>query len=161
MFTLVDIRNIAIQIEQNGEASYRHAAQNTNHSEIAKLFEMMAADEQKHAQWFERMAVAEKTIAKDAQIEEMGRELLQGMMAQQTFSLQRERLAAAVDVLDALRQSIEFENDTVLFYEMLHSFLDDSDTMRQIELIIEEERSHIAKLYEIIRMVESERQSTR
>lgn len=159
MFTLMDIRNIAIQIEQNGEASYRDAAESTDHSEIARIFEMMAADEQKHAQWFEKMIVPTETAPKDARIEEMGRELLQGMMAQQTFSLQQEQLAAAQDALDALRQSIEFENDTILFYEMLHSFLDDTATMRQIELIIEEERTHIDKLNEIIRMLDAERQT--
>lgn len=160
MFTLVDIRDIAIQIEKNGQASYLEAAQSAKDPEVAKFFKMMADDEYKHAQWFERMLLPEEPVAKDTHIEQMGRELLQGMMTQQTFSLDKNKLAAVTDVLDAVRQSIEFEQDTILFYEMLHSFLEDSHTMRQIEIIIAEEQSHIDKLEEIMNMLVTERQSS-
>lgn len=158
MFTLEDVRNIAIQIEINGETAYRQAAEITKNSEIAKSFAMMADDEQKHAQWFEKLKAPGRALTQEEQIEKIGRDLLQGMMAQQTFSLETGTLASALNLADALRQSIEFENDTILFYEMLHGFLDDSKAMRQIELIIEEERSHIDKLNEIARFVNGQKQ---
>ncbi|MDA8139624.1 MAG: ferritin family protein [Desulfobacteraceae bacterium] len=162
MFTVEDIRDIAVQIERNGEAAYQHAAENTNHPEIAKLFRMMATDEHKHIQWFEKMSTLEPPVmveGQDPQIVQMGRELLQNMMAQQTFSLQSETLAKVTNIFDALRQSVEFEKDTILFYEMLSDFLDDRQTMRQLELIISEERTHIEKLNEIIKMLEAENQT--
>jgi len=149
MFTLSDIRDIALQIERNGESTYRRAAQSARAQKIAHLLLEMAEEERKHAKWFERIDMLSHFVAKDTRIEEMGRELLQKMVAQQTFSLDAARLAATQDVQELLDQSIEFENDTILFYQMLHSFLDDSETMAQLEHIIGEERAHIEKLKEI------------
>jgi hypothetical protein len=61
------------------------------------------------------------------QIAEMGRELLQNITAKQTFSLDAERLIAAEDIYAVLQQSREFEKDTILFYEMLHDFLEEGE----------------------------------
>lgn len=149
MFTLSDIRDIALQIERNGENTYRFAAKSARASKIAHLLLEMAEEEKKHAKWFESIDVLVHFVAKDPRIEEMGRELLQKMMAQQTFSLDAARLATTQDVQELLDHSIEFENDTILFYQMLHSFLDDSITMAQLERIIGEEQAHIEKLKEI------------
>ena len=150
MFTLSDICDIAIQIERNGENAYREAAKQARTPEVVRLFEMLAEDETKHMHWFEQMDVNQSFTAKDQQIARMGRELLQEMMAPQTFSLDREALAAADSSQKVLHQSIEFEKDTILFYEMLASFLDDEKTKQQLDLIIEEEHSHIDKLQEIL-----------
>lgn len=150
MFTLADICNIAIQIERNGESTYREAAGIARLPEVAKLLEMMAEDEAKHARWFEQIDVNQEFSDKDKHIAEMGRKLLQEMMSPQTFSLDKGSLATAEHPQDVLHQSIEFENDTILFYEMLFGFLDDEQTKLQLERIITEERSHIDKLNEIL-----------
>ncbi len=149
MFTLSDIREIALQIERNGESVYRRAAQSSRTPKIARLLNEMADEEQKHARWFEHLNGALPLIAKDPRIEQMGKDLLQKMLVQQTFSLDESRLAATREAQDLLDQAVEFENDTILFYEMLHSFMDDSTTMAQLELIIEEEQAHIEKLKEL------------
>lgn len=160
MFTLADICNIAIQIELNGEAAYRRAAQNSKYPDIISFFERMADEEKHHAEWFRNLSTATGPVDKDAQIEEMGRELLQNMMAHQTFSMDTQSLACADSMAAALQQSIEFENDTILFYEMLHSFLEDSNTMGHLEAIIAEEQSHIDKLKRIAQKLVVENQTT-
>lgn len=149
MFTLSDIREIALQIEHNGESTYRRAAQSSRTPKIARLLSEMADEEQRHARWFERLDVSMHWDAKDPRIEQMGKDLLQKMMAQQTFSLDESRLAATREVQDLLDQAIEFENDTILFYQMLHGFMDDSATMAHLERIIDEEQAHIEKLKEL------------
>jgi rubrerythrin len=150
MFTLADICDIAIQIERNGESAYREAAEKNRIPEVVKLLEMLAEDEARHAHWFEQIDVNQPFTGDDEQIAEMGRELLQGMMAPHTFSLDKEALADAGDIQDVIHQSLEFEKDTILFYEMLSGFLDDDATKNQLAHIIEEERSHIEKLNEIV-----------
>ena len=149
MFTLSDICEIALQIERNGESVYRRAAQDSRTAKIARLLTEMADEEQKHARWFEHLNGSMPLIAEDPRIEQMGKDLLQKMMIQQTFSLDESRLAATREVQELLDQAIEFENDTILFYQMLHSFMDDSAAMAQLELIIEEEQAHIKKLKEL------------
>ncbi len=150
MFTLADICDIAIQIERNGESAYREAAQKSQVPEVVKLLEMLAEDEARHTRWFEQIDVAQPFTEKDQHIAKMGRDLLQEMMAPQTFSLNKGEMAAAEHPQDVVHQSIEFEKDTILFYEMLSGFLDDDKVRHQLEKIIEEERSHIDKLREIL-----------
>lgn len=158
MFTLADICNIAIQIEQNGEAAYRRASANSRNGEVADFFSLMADEEKRHAAWFANLCNKVNIPAKDQQIEKMGRELLQKMMAHQTFSMDSEKLAESNNIEEALSQSIEFENDTILFYEMLHSFLEDTETMAHLETVINEEQSHIERLKQIAGMLAAENQ---
>jgi rubrerythrin len=45
---------------------------------------------------------------------------------------------------------IEFENDTILLYEMLESLITDEETAEKLSLIIGEERTHISELQELL-----------
>ena len=46
--------------------------------------------------------------------------------------------------------AIEFEQDTVLFFEMFESFLEDQGSLKSLNRIIEEERRHIQVLEEYL-----------
>jgi rubrerythrin len=147
MFTIADIRDIAIQIERNGEAAYLQASEAVDDPELIRLFRKMADQEKEHARWFEQMQLPQDPERQDPQIAEMGRELLQTITAKQTFSLDAERLIAAEDIRAVLQQSREFEKDTILFYEMLYDFLAEGEASRRhLIKIIEEERTHIEQL---------------
>ena len=76
----------------------------------------------------------------------MGRELLQDIVRSQTFSLKGRQLAEADDLEELIAQSIEFEQDTIDFYEFLASFLDDPRAMEQMRRIIDQEREHVRQL---------------
>ncbi len=52
MFTIGDIRNIAIQIERNGEETYREASKVAKDSDVVEMLVWMADEEQRHAKWF-------------------------------------------------------------------------------------------------------------
>jgi rubrerythrin len=54
-------------------------------------------------------------------------------------------------VKDLLGLAIEFEKDTVLFYEMIGTFIQDGETLNQLKAIIEEERGHITILEDYVR----------
>jgi rubrerythrin len=53
-------------------------------------------------------------------------------------------------VHDLIAIFIEFEQDTVLFYETLKPFIEDNDTLNYLNKIIAEENNHIAKLHEFL-----------
>jgi rubrerythrin len=147
MFTIADIRDIAIQIERNGEAAYLQAGEMVEDPELRRLLRTMAGQEKEHAHWFEQMQLPLDPERQNPQIAEMGRELLQTITAKQTFSLEAERLIAAEDICAVLQQSREFERDTILFYEMLYDYLEEGEVARrQLIKIIEEEKIHIKHL---------------
>lgn len=147
MFTLADICDIAVQIEENGEATYRKAAKNTDHKMLADMLKRMADDELQHATWFRKLdRDQDVTQAKQDDIENMGRALLREMVKDKTFSLDAEQLAKAGTIKALLDQSLSFEQDTIVFYQMLQSFIDDSHVRDQLERIIEQENEHILQI---------------
>ena len=83
-------------------------------------------------------------------MEEMGRQVFGGMLGEKSFS-HREVDFSRVDRLDDLIGIfIEFEKDTVLFYETLIPFIEDNSTLHYVSKIIAEENNHIKKLHEVL-----------
>jgi rubrerythrin len=146
MFTITDICNIAIQIERNGEMAYRSAALKSPDPQLAHMLNWMADEEVRHAQWFESMQPAAKASGEYDELETMGRSLLQEMMKNQTFSLDENRLTELDDIVHLLTRCVEFEQDTILFYEMLRSFVDETEVVEQLDAIIAQEHGHVDQL---------------
>ena len=147
MFTIADICDIAVQIEQNGEATYRKAAANCSDTELADLLNRMANEEHQHAKWFQNLNNSREVLDSEQQeLENMGRTLLREMVKDKTFSLDADKLSKAENLHAFLDQSIAFEHDTVVFYEMLQGFIDDAHVRFQLDRIIAQERDHIHQI---------------
>jgi rubrerythrin len=146
MFSVQDICDIAIQIEKNGEKVYRDAQKIAHDVKLRELLGWMADDEKRHIQWFLNLARNIQKTTKDPQIEALGKSLLRDSIGNQTFSLTQKKINQAVTIEQIIKQSIEFEKDTIIFYEMVSKFIDDEEIIAQIERIIEEERGHIKTL---------------
>ena len=149
MFTVADIREIAVQIERNGEAAYRAAAEIIKDSAIRDIFIWMAEEEKHHAAFFSRIASAEPLSEEQQELEKMGRQLLQEMVADQTFSLDKEMLLKTTDFEEALTQAQLLEKDTIMFYEFLLNLVSDEEARLQLEQVIEEEKRHVEQLGEM------------
>lgn len=149
MFTLADIRNIAIQIERNGEESYRNAGRLAGDPEIAGIMNWMADEEKNHAQWFADLRSDKPLTTEQEELEAMGKALLQEMIKGNTFLLAQSELENAATFCEVITRSQTFEQDTILFYEFLLGLIDDKETVTQLQRIIQEERNHLRRLSEI------------
>jgi rubrerythrin len=150
VFSIGDILDLAIQIEKNGEKVYRKAAERASRKSLASLFQSLAHEEVRHAEWFSELKDKVHKTTEDPRLEEMGKKVLQGILGDQTFSLKEAGLEKIEAVEDVLKTAIEFEKDTALFYEMIRSFLNDEETLRHLVTIIEEENRHITLLQEAL-----------
>ncbi len=146
MFTVTDICNIAIQIEKNGEETYLNASKTADDDHISEILVWMAKEEAHHIKWFENFRAEIEVSAEQQEIEEMGKSLLQDMVKGNGFLLEQSELENAENVASVISRSIELEQDTILFYEFLSGILEDKETIKQLEKIIEEERNHIKQL---------------
>jgi rubrerythrin len=149
MFTLKEISDLAVQIENNGESVYREVAAKVDDLVLKSMLEAMARDEEQHARWFRRLSSVElsRGAVVDDELESMGRALLMDMLSDQTFSLSADQLKNAVTMTDVIAQAEEFEKDTIIFYEMLADFVDESEAATQLREIITEEYAHIENLH--------------
>ena len=146
MFTFGDIRNIAVQIEKNGEESYRNAGRIAKDPEIARIMNWMADEEKCHGAWFENLRSTKPITAEQQEMEALGKSLLQDMIKGNTFLLSQSELDNVATLVEVITQSQVFEQDTILFYEFLLGLIDDQDTAVQLQKIIEEERNHLRRL---------------
>jgi rubrerythrin len=142
MFTFEDIREIALNIERNGEETYRRAARLCPDINIARLLTAMADDESRHYQWLATLSSARELSEKEQEMERMGRHLLEEMMAGNPFLPSSDDLAAAASLEEVLQRSRDFEEDTIVFYQFLLSLLEDAAAIKEMNNIIAEEGRH-------------------
>ena len=148
MFTLTDIIEIALQIEKNGESTYRRAQRKTSDPSLADLLGLLADEELEHQRWFAEFKSRVGTKPADKNLEVLGRELFQKILGEKAFSLDDVDLSQVPDIQAVMRISAEFEQDMVVFYEMLEPFVEDAQSRDDLRLIIEEEKGHLRKLQE-------------
>ncbi len=146
MFSIREVIDLAIQIEKNGEQYYRDAIQKISNPSLQSMLEWLADEEGKHQSWFSERKQRLETEGDDLEMEEMGRDILQGILGDQSFSLKEADLSK-IDGVEALIQlAVEFEKDSILFYEMIGSFIKDRETSEKLNEIIAEENRHIELL---------------
>ncbi|MDP3478343.1 MAG: ferritin family protein, partial [Desulfoprunum sp.] len=105
MFTMADIRDIAIQIERNGEESYRQAGQSVVDTKLAGIFRWLAEEERRHAEYFASLSPDQPLSPEQSEIEAMGRSLLQDMVRGKTFSLDQQSLNSTENLEEMLDQA--------------------------------------------------------
>jgi len=146
MFLPKDIIEMAIQIEKNGEKVYRKAIDEVSNLSLVSLFQHLADEEVRHMQWFSELDEKTATTVNDPHVEKAGRKLLQKILGDQSFSLADADFSHMEDVKALLTTAIEFEKDTVLFYEMIRPFVQDQAVVNHLDRIIEEEQQHARDL---------------
>jgi rubrerythrin len=152
MFSMRDILDIAIKIEENGERTYRRAAQEVTDPRLASLLHYLADQEAEHAAWFAGGldCVPEMTMDDDSALATMGRDMLRNVIGDQSFSLSEVDFSKMDSVIDVLDAAFDLENDTAAFYEMLASFIDEQKTLECLRKIIHEEMRHAKALAEYV-----------
>jgi len=150
LFTIKEVIDLAIRIEKNGEAVYRSAIERISNPTLVSLLEWMADEEVSHAKWFSELKQEVETLSRNPFIEEMSRELLNDTFGEQSFSLKEVDFSQVDRINDLINIFIEFEKDSILFYEMLQPFIQSEDTLVTLNKIIAEEKRHIEQLREFM-----------
>lgn len=153
VFEASEALEMAIKIEENGEAFYKAAAERSDDVEVAELFEELAGRERAHREIFEEMARAVGP-APEPSGEEVGdyASFVQVALDHAVFAGPDKALRIAEEATDrgaALRAAMGFEKDTMLFYYDLREMVDDADRAT-ISDIINEERQHLRRLAKMV-----------
>ena len=144
MFTLNDLFDIAVKMEENGKSVYLRAMEDTRDPKLLDLLKWMADEEDCHCHWF----LNQKKLlpAGSDDLEVMLPEVLAEMMGENSLSLDEVDFSALDTPEKMIRTFIMFENDTILFYEFLETFIENETTREGLTDIIREENLHVEKL---------------
>ena len=145
MFTLEEVIDLAIKIEENGEKVYRMAAEKAEPGPIRDLLLKLAQDEVEHVQWFRDLKKEAKPTVYNREVYEVGRQILSSIIGDQSFSLEEVKFDQLADTKEVLQVALEFEKDTMLFYNMLSSAVDE-EVLPYMIRIMEEEECHVKEL---------------
>jgi rubrerythrin len=143
MFSLHEIYDLASRIEKNGEKFYREARKRVSDEGLKSILTRLADDEVKHEEFFRRKKAALVLNPENPEMEEAASAILQGILGEQTFSLKEANPADLKTEKELIDLAVEFEKDTVLFYEMLTPLALRNETLKGLEEIIQEEKRHI------------------
>ena len=148
MFEIKEILELAIRLEKNGEATYRKAMASCSDESINALLQWMADEEVSHREWFAALKTDLDSGVKNPFMEEMGRQVFKDLVGGQSFSLKEVDFSKVGSTHELIPIFIEFEQDTVLFYELIAPFIEDEETRGHVQRIIAEENRHIERLRE-------------
>jgi rubrerythrin len=147
MFSLHEIYDLASRIEKNGEKFYREARKRVSNEGLKSILTRLADDEVKHEEFFRRKKAALVLKPENPEMEEAASAILQGILGDQTFSLKEANPADLKTEKELIDLAVEFEKDTVLFYEMLTPLAIRNETLKGLDEIIQEEKRHIEILH--------------
>lgn len=148
MFTIREIANVAIQIEENGEGFYRHAMEIAPERELRRLIQWLAEEELRHREYFLKLRAEWKTEKDDPLADLVGGAMLQDAVGGHAFSLEEVDFGSIANEGQLIDIALGFETDSIKFYEMLLSIVSDPAIRGHVERIIGEEHRHVALLLE-------------
>jgi rubrerythrin len=145
-----DLLEVAVKMEKNGEAIYKKAQKKINRKNMADLLNWMATEEASHGRWFldQKNRLSLKPEEKD--LKEMIPQVLQDMMGEKTLSLDDVEFEKIATPPELMKTFIEFEKDTIQFYELLEMFIEEEDVLKGLKKIIREEKNHVEKLTDMM-----------
>jgi rubrerythrin len=106
----------------------------------------MAAEEAAHGRWFLEQKKRLALQPEEKALKEMIPEVLQDMMGENALSLDEVEFDKISTPLELLTTFIEFEKETIRFYELLEMFIEDKKVLEGLKTIIQEENTHVEKL---------------
>ena len=152
-FSGSELVNIAIGIERSGAAFYDALVKSASNEPSRVIYEYLAVEEKKHIDIFKNMlgSLADYTPP-ETYTEEYDR-YLKALIDSAVFrddQSAREMAEKVSSEAEAIRIAISAEKDSILFYSSLRELVRRPDR-EAVDKIIEEERSHLRQLSDLMK----------
>lgn len=148
----IEIVDIAKKIETFGVAFYDEAAKRAKSAEVRKLFEFLRNEEMNHERAFEKLLAT----MSDANDDWRDREEYLGYMTALAEDLvfpapdvARKMAAALTDERAAIARALDFEKESILYFNEMRTAVRDED-LHILNQLIDEERKHVKLLADLL-----------
>ena len=156
-FSAEETLKIAIEIEENGRKFYEGMVPEVDDAKIADVFKDLAKQEVLHKNTFEEMlGEAESVRGKDINSLLYGGledSYLEALADSKIFNPANENIRAAKEVGsrdELLTVAISLEKDTILYYYEILELAKSTDDQELIKKVIEEEKTHVKRLAQLL-----------
>ncbi len=151
LFSGNEIVDIAIKIEENGQAFYLAAAERAEDENLATALRKLAEDEVEHKATFEALYKSDEDYSLDAGYNEEVDAYIKAMAAAQVFAPGKsvaELARSAKDIFEVLVLAMGAEKDSILYYSEMKEWVQPKDR-DVINKIISEEKRHLKELTDL------------
>ena len=151
-FNAAEVFEMAIQIEKNGAAFYRKAADLQQEPANKKFLETIAKMEDRHKAGFEEMKQTVSDVEKSSTVFDPNEELFSYLKAMadahggEGDPRAADQLTGNETMAQIVQTAIGLEKESILFYLGLKDMVPEKLGRDKIDNIIEEEKKHIAQL---------------
>ncbi len=151
-FNADEILTVAEQIERNGAAFYRKAADRQSDEKAKRMFLDLAAMEDEHEQTFATMRAGLTEQERKQLVFDPDEETplyLRSLADRNVFDVTGdpwEKLSGEEDIVHILRFAIQMEKDSVVFYTGLKEMVPARFGGDKVQSVIKEELGHISTL---------------
>jgi rubrerythrin len=152
LFSGNEIVDIAVKIEENGQAFYLAAAGRAEDENLAAVLKKLAADEVEHKTTFQALYRADEDYSLDPGYNEEVDAYIKAMASAQVFAPGKsvaEIARGAADIFEVLSLAMGAEKDSILYYSEMKKWVQPKDKDVIGKVIAEEKRhlSDLTKLY--------------
>ena len=137
--TFSEIISYAKIAEDNARKFYLDAAAKATQTNVRELLEALAAQEQKHKEYLEELDGKIKAKGTVPEVHEKVRSLGYAKM------IEPQILDADSDYKDVIEVAMQKEKEAIETYEHLFHYVEDPDAKKLFELLLQEERRHLAQ----------------
>ncbi|HSG27364.1 MAG TPA: ferritin family protein [Candidatus Krumholzibacterium sp.] len=151
-FNADEVFEMGMDVERNGEAYYKKAAELAVDPEVKKVFEYLGKEEKKHWETFRQMRESlsgDTTSPTVMDPEGLNEAYLDALVKSRLFTNEYEAKKVAEQAKDAtgaLNAALTFEKDTILFFSSMKSMTREDLGADKIDMLIDEERLHIIRI---------------
>jgi len=153
LFSGCEILEVALQIEKTGQAFYEELSKCAKTKGVEEVARFMADEEGKHHEKFKVMqeALACENYTPSETYPGEYEAYVKALADSRVFTEEheiREECRRLGNDSDAIQMAIGLEKDSIIFYNEMARFVRESDK-ETIAKIVDEERAHVAKLWEL------------
>jgi rubrerythrin len=152
IFTGDELFRIALELERRGEQFYTALGAQTDNQQVAMLCQDLADQERQHAQTFEhlRTTTTRRTESRPLSWDELA--FAQMLVEERILpdAKQAQQIVQEHGLPAALQMAIQFEKDSILFFNELLGMVDEADR-RAVAHIVEQEKLHAQRLQRLKR----------
>lgn len=145
-FSADEVFEMAKEIEQNGAAFYRKAAQKVQGENEKKFLVDLAQMEEIHEKIFEEMQKDLAQMEKASQVFEPVEEAILYLKAIADTKIFFKKSFPANEIKEILLSALETERDSIIFYLGMKEMVPGEIGKKRVERIIQEEMGHIRLL---------------
>lgn len=148
VFSASEIVKMGIEIERNGQDFYNGLMQKTRDIKLQDIFSLLAQEEEKHIHAFEDILKATQAGQDRGMESDDYYAYMRSLSEQYVFTKENtgKGIAASIrDEKEAIEKAINFEKESIIFYDGIKKVVLESEK-KIVDALIEQEKNHLERL---------------